>query len=98
MHNTMKNMTATMLLTASVVLSPALFAATPNDNTAQDGGDMGQMMQRQSQTGGMGMNQGDQMPMMTMMSQMNEMMATCNKMMQGQMDSSTHPKGSADKG
>ncbi len=46
MRNTMKNVTAATLVTASVVLAPALFAATPNDNTAQDSADMGQMMHK----------------------------------------------------
>ncbi len=44
------------------------------------------------------MKHGDQMPKMKMMSQMNEMMATCNIMRQCQLKKSAHPKGSTDKG
>lgn len=95
MRKTLKNITAATLITASVAAAPAVFAATSNDNAQAKG----QMMQGHDQMGGdMGMKQDSQMPMMKMMSQMNEMMATCNQMMQTQMKKSANPKGSADKG
>ena len=38
------------------------------------------------------------MPMMKMMGQMNDMMETCNKMMQSKMENMNGPDGSTDKG
>ena len=67
------------------------YLSAPADN-------MGQMMQDDSEKGhGMGMNNKD-MPMMKMMTRMNDMMETCNKMMQSKMENMNGPDGSTDKG
>ena len=78
----------TVIATGIIVAAPAVFAATQNDNAASSES-MGQMGQMDN---GMGnMHDGNMMPMMA---RMNDMMETCNKMMQGMMKNS----GSQDSG
>ena len=95
----MRTTVKTIIAAALIAGAPAVFAATPGDDTQSAPADnMGQMMQDDSEKGhGMGMNNKD-MPMMKMMTRMNDMMETCNKMMQSKMENMNGPDGSTDKG
>lgn len=79
----------TLMAASLIAAAPAVFAATQSNATeTAPNNKIGEMMQDDS---GMdhsnGMKNGD-MPMMKMMSQMNEMMETCNTMMQTKMEKS----------
>jgi hypothetical protein len=82
------------LALAGLAASPFAFAQDkpdarqPEPPASQQ--DMQDMMGGKQEDGGMGM-----MPMMKMMTQMNEMMGTCNKMMQAMM---SQTDGAADEG
>ena len=95
----MRTTVKTIIAAALIAGAPAVLAATPGDDTQSAPADnMGQMMQDDSEKGhGMGMKNKD-MPMMKMMTRMNDMMETCNKMMQSKMENMNGPDGSTDKG
>jgi len=93
-------MRVTTLVAASLIAaSPVVFAAAQDNASGTAPAEkMHRMMQDDSGMGhGMGMNNGD-MPMKQMMTQMNEMMETCNKMMQSEMTDMNSADGSTDKG
>ncbi|WP_111747183.1 hypothetical protein [Salinisphaera orenii] len=96
----MRTTVKTIIAAALIASVPAVFAATQGDDPKPASeGNMGHMMQGQEGKGhGMGMMGDGNMPMMKMMGQMNDMMETCNKMMQSKMENMNGPDGSTDKG
>jgi hypothetical protein len=96
----MRTTVKTIIAAALIAGGPAVFAATQGDDPKPASeGNMGHMMQGQEGKGhGMGMRGDGNMPMMKMMGQMNDMMETCNKMMQSKMENMDGPNGSTDKG
>ena len=96
----MRTKVKTIIAAALIASVPAVFAATQGDGTKSASADnMGHMMQGQDgKSHGMGMMGDGNMPMMKMMGRMNDMMETCNKMMQRKMGNMDGPDGSTDKG
>ena len=96
----MRTTVKTIIAAALIAGGPAVFAATQGDDPKPASeGNMGHMMQGQDgKSHGMGMMGDGNMPMMKMMGQMNDMMETCNKMMQSKMENMNGPDGSTDKG
>src|SRR5699024_3837714 len=104
MRKPLKIFAVATLIAASVAVATAAFAAMPGDNDP-GAGQTAQMMQGQSHMGG-GMMQGQghmgqgmmgnaPMPMMQMMTGMNQMMRNCNQMMEIMMNKSGSHTGSA---
>lgn len=98
MRKLTKIFAATGFIAAALAAAPTLLAAT-QDSNAKDTTPANQMMQGQGQKGsdkdmmghGMGMmNNGDKMPMVQMMAEMNRMMKNCNQMMECM--NAEHPK------
>lgn len=93
------------LIAVSMAAAPALLAA-PQNSSAKDTAPVSRMMQGQDQkgsgTGMMGngmsgmMKNGNKMPMMKMMAEMNRMMDNCNQMMERM--NAGHPKTKAEPG
>lgn len=101
MRNALKKTIVTSILAVSVAGAPTLFAATAQNNTeaAHPAHKSTTMQGKNSHGNAMGMmNNGDKMPMMKMMAQMNRMMRNCNQMMEQKMNKSANPTSSADKG
>ena len=96
----MRTTVKTIIAAALIAGGPAVFAATQGDDPKPASeGNMGHMMQGQEGKGhGMGMMGDGNMPMMKMMGQMNDMMETCNKMMQSKMENMDGTDGSTDQG
>ena len=96
----MRTTVKTIIAAALIAGGPAVFAATQGDDPKPASeGNMGHMMQGQEGKGhGMGMRGDGNMPMMKMMGQMNDMMETCNKMMQSKMENMDGTDGSTDQG
>ena len=96
----MRTTVKTIIAAALIAGVPAVFAATQGVDTKSTSADeMGHMMQGQEGKGhGMGMMGDGNMPMMKMMGQMNDMMETCNKMMQSKMENMDGTDGSTDQG
>lgn len=91
MNNTLKTFIAASMIAISATAAPALFAATQSNST-NSSGQMDRMMQGKSQMDGRMnmMGKSNMMPMMQMMTEMNQMMANCNGMMERM--NTEHPK------
>ncbi|WP_111748532.1 hypothetical protein [Salinisphaera orenii] len=95
----MRTKVKTIVVASLIAASPAVFAAGQgNANKPNSADNKGQMMQGQGKMDHQGMMNNGKMPMKQMMSQMNEMMATCNKMMQRRMEKTDSTASNTDKG
>jgi hypothetical protein len=106
MRKLVKTFAAAGIVAVSAAVAPTLFAAARNDK-AKNAAQQSQMMQGKDQTGnGMGMmkdngmmtGNGNMMPMMKMMGEMNRMMDNCNKMMESSMNRQHGGKSGGAKG
>lgn len=101
MFDTVKKAAVATVIALSLVVAPGAFAAT-QDAHPKDSAQTSRMMQGKGQMGngmdmmksnmtgsGKTMGNGNMMPMMKMMGEMNRMMDNCNKMMERTMQNRT---------